>query len=207
MNNIGQFFTEENWKFMNPELSPTELTELYEYYTGEILNTFCPEKKVFGKPDEPPWITENLKQLKRCIMREYEKNTKSIKYLELKSLFDKKMENEIQKYKNKIIEDVMNGNRSSTYSALRKLGVRPGEQNCDTFTLPEHTDNNLTAQQSAEIMADHFAAISQNYDPIMIDNFPPKIREELLQPDLSATPSLEEYEVYNKMCAEKKAQL
>ena len=30
-----------------------------------------------------------------------------------------------------------------------------------------------TASQSAELIADHFAAISMDYDPVDINNFPP----------------------------------
>ena len=67
--NIGQVFTNEKWQFMNPELPPTQLTELFEYYTGEVLNTFCPQKQVFARPDESPFVTESMKVLKRNIMR------------------------------------------------------------------------------------------------------------------------------------------
>ena len=46
-------------------------------------------------------------------MREYEKRGKSAKYKELKNSFDKNMENEVIKYKNKIIDDMKNGNQKS----------------------------------------------------------------------------------------------
>ena len=95
------------------------------------------------------------------------------------------------------------GNRSSSYAALHKLGARPGEP-ANTFSLPRHVDKNLTAQQSAEIIADHFAAISQDYDPISVSNFPPKMRDDLTQPDMSVVPCLEEYDVFRKICKAKK---
>ena len=37
------------------------------------------------------------------------------------------------------------------------LGGPPGENSTHTFTLPGHTDRSLTALQSAEVIADHFA--------------------------------------------------
>ena len=121
-------------------------------------------------------------------------------------MFLKKLESEVSKYTVKVLEDVRNGNRSSAYSALRKLGVRPGDSTENTFTLTSHVDNNLSAQQSAELIADHFAAISQNYEPIKLENFPPNIREALNKNKiiLSVVPDLEEYEVYMKMCKAKK---
>ena len=104
----------------------------------------------------------------------------------------------------KINAAVQSGDRASSYAAIRSLGTRPGENATSTFTLPSHADNNLTAQQSAEVIADHFAAISQDYDPISIDNFPPKMKEALSNPDLSAVPCLSDYQVYTKICKSKK---
>ena len=198
INNIGQVLVDEKWLFMNPNLSPTMLTELFEGYTGGILDIFCPEKKVYSRPNEKPFISEDMKILKRRFMREYERHGKSRIYFDLKGSFERKYQSQISKYKDKIIEDVKSGNRSCTYSALRKLGVRPGDPQTNTFTLPSHEEKNLTAQQSAEIIADHFAAISQDYNPIDLDCFPPNIREELSHPNLSVVPRLEDYQVYKK---------
>ena len=115
--NIGQVFNAEKWQFMNPELPPTHLTELFEYYTGEVVDIFCPQKQVFSRPDDCPFITESMKVMKRNIMREYEKRGKSAKYSELKVNFKQKKEKEALKYKEKIIDDVRNGNMNCTYSA------------------------------------------------------------------------------------------
>ena len=73
INNMGQVIVNEDWVFMDPALSPTNLTELFQYYTGEILDTFCPEKVCFVRPDEKPWITENIKIVRRKCQREYER--------------------------------------------------------------------------------------------------------------------------------------
>ena len=40
--NMGQVLTNEQWQFMDPALSPSAL--LFQYYTGKVLNIFCPEK-------------------------------------------------------------------------------------------------------------------------------------------------------------------
>ena len=103
INNIGQVLTKEKWLFMDTTLSSTDLTELFQYFTGEVLNIFCPTKNVYARPNELPWVTENMKALKRARMTEYEKRGKSIKYFELKSLFEQKMKNEVMKYKIKYL--------------------------------------------------------------------------------------------------------
>ena len=89
--NMGQVFTAEQWVFMDPELTSTQLTELFQYYTAEVLNTFCPQKTVYSRPDADPFVTENMKVLKRNILRVYEKKGKTAKYFEMKSSFEEKL--------------------------------------------------------------------------------------------------------------------
>ena len=98
------------------------------------------------------------------MQREYVRKGKSLKYLNLKQVYDAKYETEAKKYKKKIEDDVRNGDRASSYAALRKLGARPGEPSRNAFSLPAHRENNLSASQSAEKIADHFATIIQEYD-------------------------------------------
>ena len=144
IDNIGQVLVKEEWLFMDPNLSPDELNELFQYYTSGILDTFCPQKVSFVRPDQKPWIIESVKILKRKFMREYERKGKSMKYVELKQAYDAKLMNEMRKYESKLREQVASGDRSSSYAALRKLGARPGEKT-NAFSIPDHVDNNLTA--------------------------------------------------------------
>ena len=189
---------------MDPKLSPTQLTELFEYYTGEILNIFCPTKVVLSRPSDKPWITEDIKIKKRKLQREYERKGKSIKYFELKNLYDEKLKKEAQKYKNKLLDELRNGDRNSCYAALQKLGARPGEGQANHFTLPSHIDRNLNSSQSVEIIADHFAVISQEYEPVTWNNFPPKMKLDLKSPEMSVVPQLQEYEVFKRISKAKK---
>ena len=140
-----------------------------------------------------------MKILKRKIMREYEKKGKSEKYHNFKSLFDKKYQREALKYREKLENEILNGERTSCYAALRKLGDRPGQDNTSVFSLPSHIEKRYTAAQSAEVIADNFASISQCYAPINISNFPPKMREDLGNPNMEAVPKLEDYDVYRKI--------
>ena len=75
----------------------------------------------------------------------------------------------------------------------------------NTFTLPSHAEDDLSPQQSADIFADYFSAISQEYEPISVQNFPPNIQVLLKAGDGDLTkPVLEEYQVYNKLRVSKK---
>ena len=80
---------------------------------------------------DQPWITNQLKHFKCTCMREYCHHGKSNKYIELKSKFAVKQAESVKHYTSKIIDEVIEGKRSSSYKALRKLGVRKGDMKDD----------------------------------------------------------------------------
>ena len=203
--NIGQVFTHEKWEFLDPSLSPSTLTSLFTSYTKDIINNFCPEKIIVERPGSNPFMTEDMKVLKRKTMREYEKRGKSSKYLDLRTNLDQKIKKEKLKYKDKVLDQVFNGTRSSSYAAIRRLGERPGDACAgSSFILPEHADLNLGSEQAVELIANHFAAISKEFSPIDLNNFSPKLRKALAAPDWSIVPKLTEYQVYKRICKAKK---
>ena len=61
------------------------------------------------------------------------------------------------------------GKRLSWVSEANRLSARPGEDTGASFSLPAHINDNFTALQSAEAIADHFSRISQEYTPIQDD--------------------------------------
>ena len=202
LDEMGKIITHENWQFMDSSLHPTQLTSLYEDYTSDLVDKFCPEKVITCNTTDKPFITLEMKKLKRRIMREYEKKGKTDRYLALKQKLHEKMIREAQKYKSKIVEQVMSGSRKSAYAALRKLGSRPGEKHSSQIILPAFED--ISPVDVAEKVADHFAQISLEYDPINFDNFPPRMRTILSNPDRVSAPQLEEYQVYKRINKAKK---
>ena len=204
LQSIGRILTLEDWGFMDPSLSPTQLTDIFQYYTGEVIDLICPEKQITYRPSDKPYINEKIKSLKRIVMREYEKKGKSTKYFELKSKLQEAIENEVQKYKAKLEENIVEGDRTSCYKALRKLGARPGENTDSSFEILSHVTNNLSPAESVELIADHFGKISNEYEPINLHNFPPNIKSSLSSPDTSQVPSLSDFDIYKKLCAAKK---
>ena len=99
---------------MNPQLSSTH---------------HCfPLKEMKKEENDKPWITAELKVLKRKHQRIYRKEGRSPKYVEVVKLFEEKREAAISKYKEKIVAEVKEGKRSSAYKALRKLDPFPGKK-------------------------------------------------------------------------------
>ena len=120
-------------------------------------------------------------------------------------LFSEKQVAAVKHYTDKVINEVKNGTKSSSYKALRKLGVRKGETNDDLFILPNHADNHLSEEESAEKIADYFSSISQEFEPLDFDKLSPSIKKSLeAAKDAPDIPKLEAFDVYQKILKAKK---
>jgi hypothetical protein len=111
---------------------------------------------------------------------------------------------EISKYKEKVMIEVTEGRRGSSYPALKRLGMRPGETSHAEFQLPGHVELNFSSAQSSEIIAEHFSRISQEYSPLDLCNLPPNVQMYLSNPDQSLAPKLNTQEVHSRIMKAKK---
>ena len=114
-----------------------------------------------------------------------------------------KVKEAVQKYMEKIKVEVSEGKRGSAYPTLKRLAKRH-ETNPSTFTLPHHGDNNLTAVQTAEILADHFSKISCEYEPLSVSQLPANVVDYLNTPDAQNAPHLSLNSVFYRIQKAKK---
>ena len=205
---FGSVLVNEDWSFLSKEMTSTELVESFQNFTGNVIENIFPEKTVTISDRDKPYMTEDLKLLRRQRIRAYRKNGRSEKYLALLKSFESKMRTEAEKYHQKILCEVAEGKRNNTYSALRKLEFsndHTTQSNKSNFTLPSHAEENLSPVQSAERLAEYFSQISQEFEPISLEKFPPRLKDKLLigqtDPD---KPVLEEWQVYEKLRKSKK---
>ena len=185
-------------------MSIDEMINRYENITNELLNQTLPEKQVIVNPEDRPWFTEQLRKLKRMRMREYNKHGRSTKYSELSSSFNEKFHTEYLKYLNRVKLEVTDGTRGSIYPVLKKLGRRPGDTTHATFQLPSHAEQNCSAAQSAELIAEHFSRISQQFLPLDTTKLPQHVQTFLSKDDSNETPILSVNEVYARIMKAKK---
>ena len=166
INKFGEEMCNMSWDSLSSELSSTQMTEIFQSSMSIMIDNHFPQKSITITDSDQPWITQELKRLKRVRSREFCRNGRSSRYFQLKNEFEVKQVDAVKKYTDKIIDEVRNGSKSSCYKALRKLGVRAGDIKDDIFTLPEHIENNLGEQESAEKIADYFSNISQEYEAL-----------------------------------------
>ena len=199
-----QKITTQLQKFVISQNSSTDSVQQFQDTLKSMVDDTFPKREIKICSDDKPYFTEKLRKLKRIRQREYHKHGRSDKYLELKENFEEKLRNEKEKYIQKISTEVAEGRRGSVYPTLKKLGLRPGEEVQNTFSLPSHISQNLSPAQSAELIASHFSSISQEFSPLQVTNLPPNVQELLNDQDQDLVPILSPYDVYKRMVKAKK---
>ena len=138
-------------------------------------------------------------------MREYQKNGKSTKYQKLNEEFCKKYKSAASKFMNRKIEALKENKPGQVFRILKSMGAQPGECTEDrTFTLQSHLSDGLSSKESAEKIAEYFAAISAEYEPLSVDRLPDRVRLRLSSK--SSPPTISELACYEKITAAKKPQ-
>ena len=154
-------------------------------------------------PQDKPFITPELKQLKRLRQREYCKNGKSLKYQELRNKFDQKYKLAAQRFLRKKKEELKMTEPGKAYRILKNMGAQPGDStDGNSFTLPEHLKDNLSPKQSADRIAQYFAQISNEYPPLDLSTLPERVKVNLNSE--SKPPIISEYDCYKKIIKAKK---
>ena len=117
--------------------------------------------------------------------------------------FDEKYKIAANKYMEKNVVELKDTNPGQAYTILKNMGAQPGDcTDSNTFALPGHVCQNLSNQESAERIADHFAEISQQYPPLNVELLPVHVQETLQAK--STPPTITEWETLKKINAAKK---
>ena len=85
------------------------------------LNEVLPQKERKISSDDQPFCTEKMKHFKPLKSREYQKNRRSLKYLELSEKYKKEVLTAKKSYYKNAIKDLKTSNVSQWYSKLKRL--------------------------------------------------------------------------------------
>ena len=153
--------------------------------------------KIFDRDKE--WMTEQLQKISRQKAREYRKNSKSIRYMQLQAKFLKLKRNNCKKYIQKQIEFFRESDPRKFFKRIKKAGERIGEADSSNFTIPSFIEQNLNSKECADLIANHFSSISQEYDPINLQLLPERVKTKILSKHSDVNlPHIEPYQVYEK---------
>ena len=130
-------------------------------------------------------------------MVKVEKNKK------LSDLFEAKYKAEAEKFLNTNLEALRDSKPGQAFNILKKMGSQPGDCiDSNTFSLPSHENESLSAGESAERIATHFASISQEFPPLDVSSLPAHVQSKLQCVDIP--PVTTEYDAYREIMAAKK---
>ena len=178
LNKFSQWISAEEWGGMEDNrLSSTEQAALFEKILQDNLDIHCPQKTIKLGSQDKPWVNFELKKIHRLKSREYIRNGKSEKYKSLLKKFQVKYKAAAEKYLKKNTEALKESNPGQAYRIFKKLSAQPGDCTDDnTFSLPSHLTANLTNQQSAEMIAEHFSSVSREFAPLDQNNLPSRVK-------------------------------
>ena len=199
LRSFGQWITAETWNGIVDDEDPSNQVETFDELMNQNIDKHFPLKVTKIGVGDKPYITAELKRLKRKRMNEYRKRGKSAKYERLKAEFTEKLDKAAKKFLRKNVDSLKDSNPGQAYNILKKMGAQPGEcEDQSNFTLPSH--DNLTPLESAEMIAEHFSKISREFPPLTLETLPDRVKQKLTNPETeSRIPTIYEHEVFAKI--------
>ena len=114
-------------------------------------------------------MTPELNQLHRRVQREYFRKRKSMKWKVLKSKFKKLKRKTMKKFYNHFVTDLKESDPSKWYSMAKKIGA---VNQTDSNRISVECLDGVEDQAAVEEIAKHFASVSQEYEPLKVENLP-----------------------------------
>ena len=180
MRRFGLSMINEDWEEVRQEDSPTKQEEALQALLTRKLDKCLPTKTVRLRNTDKPYITKEIKILDRKRKREYKKHSKSYKYLQLNRSYENKLKAATVNYLNRNVRELMETQPGKAYNTLKRLGAQPGDSvEAGSFRIPEHTQLGLTVAQSADRIAEKFAAISQEYPVLKMESLPTRVFQKI----------------------------
>jgi len=203
---FGRRLLQEDWSCLEDGMSADQLVDTFQAAATRMVDENFPRKKVTVIQGELPFFTEALRKLRKQRDSVYRIQGKSTQYKNIQNNFKQKLKAEETKYRNKVIQEVKDGKRSSAYSAIRKLGDGPADwDKKKEFSIPAYVDEGLSPVDAASRLADHFSAISQTVEPLDEARFSPALRLALEEGRSDKyKPKLEQHDVYRAILKVKK---
>ena len=127
------------------------------------LEKYLPEKVTQMSNLDKDWMSPELKQLHRAMQREFYKHRKSKKQKKMKTKYKKLKRRTIKTQYSNFLSELKLTNPGKWYTMAKKIGavdkMSGGNVQVDSLS-------NFSDAESAQKIAEHFAAISNEYSPI-----------------------------------------
>ena len=151
----------EDWAKVDDDESAHSKAAKLQNLLVEKYNEFFPEKEKVVSSDDQPYFNEKLRILKRRKTREFRKRRKSGKWKILEEKYQAELTKAQKGFFRKNIHNLKNANPKQWYQQLKKLTSIDQHLN-DELIVDEIKE--FSYKEQAELIANKFAEVSQEYD-------------------------------------------
>ena len=182
-NLIGRYSWDEVFSASNAN---AKVGNFHDIILG-FLETFFPKKRIKISEFDKKWFNQELKMLHRQRQREYFRNGKSQKWRKLKTKFQRAKRKNVRKFYDNLSCELLKLNPRKFFTIAKRVS---SVQNEPKMMIPDL--EGCSDIQTAEKIAEHFSAVSNQYKPVNLSELP--VYLPALKP-----PQVTEYEIYQKL--------
>ena len=164
LNKLKEWFDSESWENVTNANSAHDKAAILETTCIAALDRFLPTKTVTFTSDDSPWITPQIKTAIRQRKREFSKHRRSQKWQSLNEKVLLKIGKAKRKYYSNMVEDLKSSNKKQWYSKLKRISSYD-QHLTDPVQVSEICE--YSDQEQAEMIANCFSKISQEYDALI----------------------------------------
>ena len=160
---FGKEITNHRWDEVLQTKNVDQKTQNFHSTLRNLLDKHLPEKSVTISSLDKNWMSPDLKTLLRKKQREFVKNRKSNKWKRINKIYEKLKRKTIKNLYSNFTDELKQVNPGRWYEMAKRIGaldqMNSGETNVECL-------EGLTNKQGAQLIANHFAAISNQYSPL-----------------------------------------
>ena len=177
---MRDWFIDQTWDEVYTAESSHLKAEVFQKLLVDKLDEIFPEKTRKIQSDDAPWITFKLKQMDRKRKRIFHKQRRSEKWKKLDQIFKKEVKKAKSDFYIKTVSDLKLKKPGQWYSSLKRITsydqMRNNQPNVEEIS-------HLSDQQQSEMIAEQFAKIQNEYEPLSKDDIsvPPFAHKDIPQ--------------------------
>ena len=160
---MTNWFIDENWQEVYQAVTAHDKAEKFQNLLISQLDEFFPQKTRKIQSDDQPWMTQKLKKMDRTRRRLFRKERKSEKWNNCNKMFKKEVKNAKSSFYKKSVAELKTKKPGQWYQSLKKITSFDQQKN----EQPNVAEiSHLSDQQQAEMIAEKFASIPNEYQPL-----------------------------------------
>ena len=164
---MKDWFIDQTWDQVYQAESAHQKAEIFQNILVQKLDEIFPEKIRKVNSDDQPWISHKLKQMDRKRKRVFHRERRSEKWRHLNKIFKKEMKSAKSKFYQKTVAELKLAKPGQWYTFLKKISSH--DQHKTEQTNVDQISH-LPDQEQAELIAEQFSNIQNQYEPINKDD-------------------------------------